>query len=141
MRLTLTKKYLIAGFLGLFCIAAVFTMGNIFSQKKYLQEQTLEEAENIITNLEVSVAEEVDALRIDRLRQHIQFLYLNDEIQGCYIYDEKGMLITDGNIAGEHKHTFSEDFQLVNSLSPGTILSRFMDDNLTLFMPIDGSSM
>ncbi len=136
-KISITKKNIFVGTLGLLAVVFTFTIINTNSQNENLTKQYLREAQNLITLLEVSAAEDLDQLQIDKLRKNIYFVKQNSLVKEVLIFDKDGYVITDGAIKSNKKFEQLSDSLINEAFTHNSIAYQMNEREIVLYMPID----
>lgn len=141
INLSLTKKYLSVGVIGLLSIVITFTIINTNYQNINLRDQHLKQAQNLLTILEVSTAEDLYSMRLDHLRQMINFIKKNNAVKEVLILDNNNMIVTDGLMNSPMKSQTIDDEFLDKALLTGKMQWVFRNRDIYLFVPVDLPNM
>lgn len=137
IKITLARKYLSVGAIGLLGVVLIFTIVNTKNQNSNLRDLHLKQAKDLLTIIEVSTAEDLYSLRLDHLRQTINFIKRDSAVLNIMMIDKNGKVITDGFINDSYKTKKLNDPLLDKSLRSGNIEWEFKDRELHLYMPAE----
>jgi signal transduction histidine kinase len=137
INLTLTKKYLAVGVIGLLGIIITFTIINTNYQNENLREQHLKQAKSLLTILKVSTAEDIYASNIYQLRQTISFVKRDSAVVEILIIDTKNKVITNGERISEEEVFIIDDPLLDASINEKKISWEYRGSTLHLFVPVE----
>lgn len=135
--ISLAKKYIVVGTIGLLAVVFTFTIINTHFQNKNLRDQYLREAKNLIKLVEFRAAEQLDALQINRLRENIHFIKQNHLVKEIIIFNNEQMIITDGQIDSDKKFSILADPLIEQSLNNDSLVYKISDREIALYLPID----
>ena len=136
INLSLTKKYLSVSVIGLLAIVITFTIINTNYQNINLLDQHLKRAENLLNILEVSTAEDLYSLRLDHLRQTINFIKKDESVVSVLILDKSDMVVTDGIVNSPLKNQSISDPLLDEALLTDKIKWEIRNRDIHLFAPV-----
>lgn len=139
MKITLTKKYIILGTIGLLAVVSAFTIINTHSQNANLKQQYLDEAKNLIRVVEKSVAEDINADRIEHLQNYLSHIKESENIIDVIIFNDEGTVIS-GNAESYNKNSISNKVSITNPLKTRGIEAVFISDSLIVNMPVQLAS-
>ncbi|MGD8781145.1 MAG: HAMP domain-containing sensor histidine kinase [Ignavibacteria bacterium] len=130
------QRFTIVFSVFLFILGLANTVNNIRTQEEVVKQRLISEAKTLITILEASAAEYLNDLRIDQIREDLNFILTNDEIVYTYVFDKNNRLITDGTTFNKMRHKIFEDAVSNNAYNCNEILIQFTDDYLDVAAPV-----
>ena len=141
IKIPLTKKYVSVGAIGLLGVVLTFTIINTKYQNNSLQEIHLKQAKDLLTIIEVSTAEDLYSLRLEHLRQTINFIKRDEAVKDILIIDNDKKVITDGDITSPFKNVTLNDPILDRSLKSGKVEWEFNEEGVSLCIPAELPNM
>ncbi len=135
-KIGIRQRFTIVFSLFLFILGTANTINNIRTQEKVVKERLISEAKTIITILEASAAEYLNDLRIDQIREDLNFILTNDEIVYTYVFDKNNRLITDGTTLNKMRHKVFGDEISLNAYNSNEIIIQFTDNYLDVSAPV-----
>lgn len=128
-------KYVVFISVLLVAFGAIYTVSNIGAQEEVVKNRLIDKAVTLAYIFEAHVVEDIEDLRIDKIREHLYFLRQNDEVIYTYVYDENGAIITDGTEANVHRFKVLEDEMSRNAVAADSLLVQFNENVMEVSTP------
>lgn len=129
------KLLLVTGFFMIVFIG-IITITNLTIQTSIIKQRLQTKAKSLLSLLEKTSVDPILQLRIDRLRLYLKEVKADPEVVAAYIYDEEGLLLTDGTEVNPNRDQFPKEPYLKKALSTSKRTQVEVGDKLEFVQPI-----
>jgi signal transduction histidine kinase len=137
IKISLVRKYLSVGSVGLLGIVLLFTIINTKYQNNNLRDLHLQQAKELLKVLEFSSAEDIYSNKVERLKQTLDFLRSEVAVISIDLIDTEGNIIAAGVNKNKTDQSLLSDPVMQQALQNGGIEWEQKNNSLHLCMPID----
>lgn len=137
IKISLVRKYLSVGAIGLLGIVLTFTIINTKNQNNNLRDLHLQQAKKLLRIIEVSSAEDIYAKRYEHLKQTLDFIRIDETVKSIAVIDKEGEIIIGEDDNEEININLLTDPVMQKALQSGNIEWEIKNSLLHLCMPVE----
>lgn len=137
IKISLLRKYLSVGVIGLLGIVLIFTIINTKNQNNNLRDLHLQQAKEVLKVIEFSLAEDIHSNRFDRLKHTLDFIRSEEAVISIDLMDTEGNIIAAEKDNNQSDKSFLSDPLMQQALLNGGIEWEEKNNSLHLCMPVD----